>query len=91
MLSLTGRALRPPDAVEEDGDSHVAEDVGGGPAAVREPIDGQEDWDLLRRQMHRREDQGQGDVSPEENTSVPEPPLEGLAMREERARVAACP
>src|SRR5271157_5716361 len=57
-----GRAwLRSPNAVEEDGDGHVAEDVGCGPAAVQEPVDGWQNGDLLGGETHRGEYQGERD------------------------------
>jgi triacylglycerol lipase len=55
--ALQGRAWfgRP---VEKNGHGHVAEDVGGGPAAVEEPVDGDQHRDLVGRQADGREDQG---------------------------------
>ena len=44
--------------VEQDGHGHVSEDVGGGPAAVEEPVDRQEDGDLLGREGDGGENQG---------------------------------
>jgi triacylglycerol lipase len=49
-----GRGRR---GVEENGNGHVAEDVGRGPAAVEEPVDGQQNGDLVGRQPDGREDQ----------------------------------
>jgi triacylglycerol lipase len=44
--------------VEQNGHGHVAEHVRGGPAAVEEPVDGQEHGDLVGGQADGREDQG---------------------------------
>jgi triacylglycerol lipase len=46
--------------VEQDGHRHVAQHVGGGPAPVEEPVDRQEDGDLVGWQADRGEDQRQG-------------------------------
>ena len=46
--------------VKKDGHGHVAEHVRGGPAAVEEPVHGQEHWDLVGGKLDRREDQRQG-------------------------------
>ena len=42
-------------SVKQNGDGHVSEDVGGGPATVEEPVDRQQDGDLVRREARRRQ------------------------------------
>jgi triacylglycerol lipase len=46
--------------VEQDGHGHIAQHVRGGPAAVEEPVDRQEDGDLVGRHADGGEDQRQG-------------------------------
>lgn len=58
VLKLSGRISLAPLAIEQATDIDVAHDIDGRAAAVQEPIDGQEDGDILGRQSDRVKHQG---------------------------------
>jgi triacylglycerol lipase len=57
MGPIIGFPTLPGRPIQQDGDCHVAQDVGGGAAAVHEPVDREEHGDLISRQADGGEDE----------------------------------